>query len=281
LKKLILYARSKEPAGIIELTSNGFWTGAKADWIIDHIHHLTLSFDGIQAIQDKQRSLANGKGTFNTVMKNIRKLDERKVSYGIRLTVTRDSLFSLVESVKFLIHNTNCSTFQVEPAFGSGRAIINRQTVKDTEGFIKEFLQAYDLATSADRHLYYSGARPWILTNSFCSAHDNALVVTPDGGLSSCYEISGSDHPLANFFHFGSLSATEGVRINFEKRRQFQKKINERKAICKNCFCFWHCAGDCPAKTIRKGDFSNTDFNTRCKVNREITKELLIRSLQE
>ena len=281
LKKLVAYARSKVPAGRIELTSNGYWSKAKTAWILENIDHLTLSFDGVQSVQDKQRLLANGKGSYTTVLRNILKLDESKVSYGIRLTVTGESVTGLVESIGFLTETTRCSTFQVEPAFGAGRAIPNNLTIIEPDGFIREFLLAYDLAASRGRHIYYSGARPWVLSHCFCSAHDNALVVTPEGGLSSCYEISGSDHPLAGAFHFGSISKTGVMQIDHSIREQFRQKTDERKAICESCFCYWHCAGDCPAKTIRPGDFTNTLFSQRCEVNREITKELLIRNLLE
>ena len=210
-------------------------------------------------------------------MKNIKKLDDAPVHYGIRLTVTNSSVNQLEENIAFLCSHTRCSTFQVEPAFGAGRALTNHQTIENNKLFVEHFLKAYDIATANQRQLYYSGARPWVNTHCFCTAHDNALVVTPQGILSSCYEISGSSHPLAEAFHFGELLPNGELNIDFKKRQAFQYKIQERKALCKECFCYWHCAGDCPAKTILPGSFDNNSFSERCTVNREITKELLIR----
>jgi uncharacterized protein len=279
LKNFTAYARSKQLDSNIELTSNGYWDKDKSNWILDNIDNLTLSFDGLEEIQNRQRPLANGKGTFGTIMKNIRKLDKKKSKYGIRLTVTNESVESLPESIAFLCKETGCNTFQIEPAFGAGRALRNNQTIKNNKLFVENLLKAFDIATIKGKHLYYSGARPWVITHRFCTAHDNALVVTPEGLLSSCYEISGSDHPLSQAFHFGHLTDKGEPTIDNRIRTNFQNKIRGRKELCKSCFCYWHCAGDCPAKTFTPGSFENTTFTGRCELNREITKELLIRYL--
>jgi len=278
LQELTDYARQKTIPCRVEITSNGYWNERKTDWIISNMDNLTISFDGIKEVQNQQRPLVKGKNTFDVVMRSIHKLDSCGAHYGIRLTVTNNSVARLEESIKFLCRTTRCPTFQVEPAFGAGRALTNHQTI-EKKAFIRHFLKAYDIAVANQRHLYYSGARPWVITHCFCTAHDHALVVSPDGILSSCYEISSNDHPLAQAFHFGELTAEGDLRIDFTKRERFQNRIQERKNLCQQCFCYWHCAGDCPAKTILPMSFDNNTFSQRCEVNREITKELLIRSL--
>lgn len=281
MQQLTAYAKGKDKNCSVELTSNGLWDEDKTSWIISNIDNLTLSFDGIKEVQDHQRPLANGEGSFDTVMKNILRLDKASLPYGIRLTATQDSITRLKESISFLCSNTRCRTFQVEPAFNTGRAFNNNQSIEDSGLFVKHFLEAYDVALENNRYLYYSGARPWLKTSAFCGAHEKALVVTPEGLLSSCYEISGSTHPLSEVFHFGKISDSGELDIDFSKRSAFHNKITERKVFCKECFCYSHCAGDCPAKTILPGSFDNTIFSDRCEANREITKELLIRYLLE
>lgn len=281
LKELTAHARRKEINCIIELTSNGYWEEAKAGWIISNTDNITLSFDGISDIQNMQRPLASGNETFKTVMKNIMKLDTSGSGYGIRMTVTRYSVSRLSENIEFIINNTGCSTIQVEPSFGTGRAKTNNLAIKDNRLFVEQFMKARDIASHHERNLYYSGARPWINTASFCTAHQNALVVTPGGLLSSCYEISWSGHPLAELFHFGKITPGGELEIEYSKRKKLEKLVNERKESCRTCFCYWHCAGDCPAKIILPSSFDINPFPERCDVNREITKQILINYLIE
>lgn len=43
------------------------------------------------------------------------------------------------------------------------------------------------------------------------------------------------------------------------------------RAGCEECFCYWHCAGDCATRRVLLADRSGG----RCHANREITKEIL------
>jgi uncharacterized protein len=208
-------------------------------------------------------------------------MDQRKFPYGIRMTVTDDSLEFLASGVQFLCQETACPTFQIEPAFHHGRATSKGTGLHQQEQFATAFLEAYDIAKSFGRHLYYSGARPWLITNQFCQAPERALVVTPDGALTACYEIYSGDHALFRDFFFGNLSATGTMNIDSEIRQRFFEKLQARRALCADCFCYWHCAGDCPSKTFSSDDDGHLYFGARCDLNRLITKELLIRYIAD
>ena len=131
--------------------------------------------------------------------------------------------------MEFLCRETNCRTFQVEPAFNHGRAHSNDLALNDNRRFAVAFLEAYDTACASGRHLYYSGARPWVITDRFCQAVDKALIVAPDGRLSACYEVYGREHPLAGAFFFGSLAADGSLTTEPEVRKKLQDQIAERR----------------------------------------------------
>ena len=278
-KKLVQYGREKKLPCWVEVTTNGYWSTGKRDWILDNIDSFTLSFDGIESVHNRQRPLANGKGTFKIVLGTIHALDRGQKEYGIRLTVTDSGIEYLPDSIRFLCNETGCSTFQVEPAFGIGRAQTNSVALQNNRLFAEAFLKAYDIAREHARHLYYSGARPWVITDNFCCAYQKALIVTPEGSLTSCYEVSSSDHPLFSRFYFGEISENNEIQVNKIARIKYENTLRERKNLCKSCFCYWHCAGDCPVKTITPENNSHLKFSDRCNLNRFLTRELLIRYL--
>ena len=275
LRALIPYARRGNPPCRISLTSNGYWDDEWREWLFNNIDEFSLSFDGDRPTQDRQRPLASGRGSFDGVMKTIRGLDQRGLSYGIRLTVTDESAPLLPENIHFLIKETGCPVFQAEPAFDHGRARNNGSALKNSEAFVRFFMEAHDLASEAGRTIYYSGARPWVLTDRFCQAPDKALIVGPQGFLTACYEIFGPSHFLADRFFFGRLSEENGLEVDAGRRQALDLALRERRAECEGCFCYWHCAGDCPSKA-----FSGCDLE-RCFVNRSITRELIIRRMIE
>ena len=279
LQTLVTYARSKELPSKISIASNGYWGRRQRAWILDHLDEVSLSFDGSQQLQDRQRRLSSGKSSFPIVMETIREMERRKFQYGIRVTVTDDGIDELAGAIEFLCEETECGTFQVEPAFDHGRARSNDLALGDNERFAAAFMQAYDTATSYCRHLYYSGARPWVVTDRFCQAVDRALIVAPGGALSACYEVYGPEHPLASEFFYGVLERGGGIKLEAETRERLQRKIAERRSLCQGCICYWHCAGDCPPKSIAAGEDGHRRFGERCDLNRMITKELLIRRI--
>ncbi len=276
-RKLVHHARARRIPCDITIASNGYWDRPQREWILEHLDHVSLSFDGTQALQDRQRPLASGKGSFTVVMETIRAMDQRNFPYGIRITVTDAGIDQLPLAIAFLCRETNCQTFQVEPVFNHGRAHGNNLALNDHHRFATAFLEAYDMAFASGRHLYYSGARPWVITHRFCQAMDNALIVTPNGELSACYEIHGREHPLAPAFLFGSLAADGHSMTKPEVWQKLSDRIAERRALCQGCFCYWHCAGDCPPKTLSPNLDEPHQFGARCDLNRLLTQELLVR----
>jgi uncharacterized protein len=169
----------------------------------------------------------------------------------------------------------------MEPAFAHGRARLDRVALRQQAAFAEYFMEGYDIAARQQRHLYYSGARPWLLTSRFCDACVSALIVGPDGFLTACYEICNREHELAKEFIFGGLDASGALRLLPGARQALLAKIEERRQSCKSCFCFYHCAGDCPSKTFSGRADGHLRHGSRCGLNRTITRELLVRYIEE
>lgn len=252
MQDLAFAAMGKDIPCRLELSSNGSWEEKTTEWIIDHMDNLTLTFEGMREGQYLLGNLPKGDKVPERILKNIRRIDASGLPYNIRIATTNHHADQLAEIIQYLCEQTRCSSFQVESKTETGEVSSDYQTISERKLFIKCFLEAHDIAATYNRRLDYSCSRPWINANSFCTEHNNALVVTPGGIHSSCYEISGVSHPLAKA---------------------------ERKNMCRECFCYWQCSGDCPIKTLRQESLDSTCFSEQCEVNREITKELLLRYL--
>ncbi len=281
LQALVGHARSQPLRCRISVASNGYWGHRQREWLLDHLDEVSLSYDGSQVLQDRQRPLPGGRGTHALVIETIREMDRRDFPYGLRLTVTDSGIDALPDAVAGLCASTGCRTLQVEPAFDHGRAARGGQGMAQLERFSDAFLRAHDIAQAAGRHLYYSGARPWSAGSRFCQAIEQALIVAPEGGLTACYEVFGDTHPLAAQFFFGSLSSDGALYVDTAVRQRLRRRIAERRQQCRDCFCRWHCAGDCPAKSISADEDGHLHFGSRCDLNRRLTKDLLLRRVAD
>ena len=139
---------------------------------------------------------------------------------------------------------------------------------------------AHDVAQRAGRRLTYSGARPWLLTTSFCSAPYGSLIVNAEGELATCYEVTGDHHPLAACCTFGRLEGSRAL-VDEGRRQALLQRLADRREGCRDCFCYWHCAGDCHVKAFYPGAEDAPGASTRCRVNRAITLELLLAGVAE
>jgi uncharacterized protein len=212
------------------------------------------------------------------VMETIREIEKRKIPYGIRMTVTKESLPELRTNVEFMCKNTECRSFQVEAVYNQGRAIGSGLTIDDIRSFTDIFMDVSQYANAMGKNLHYSAARPHLITNTFCTATSNALIVTSDGELTACYEVFDHSHPLAEDFIIGRIDINDGIVLYPDKRKYLLEKINDNRIACKDCFCYYHCAGDCPPKAFLS-HLNNDQF--RCEITRTITRELIIDLIAE
>jgi uncharacterized protein len=255
---------------------NGCWTPEIRRYILANFTELSLSFDGLPEVQDTQRPGADGRGSWRRVARTLESLDGAGFRYGIRLTVTRDHVGRLAESIDHITARFRPHTIQAEPAFPTGRARRQPATLDDPTEFLRQFTTAYDLAAARGVRLFYSGARPEELTRRFCLAPCRALVVTPAGEVSACFEVYGRRHPLSRRFLVGQWDGADGFTVRADALRRIRARTVDRLRGCDSCFCRWHCAGDCAPGRIRTG----RSLPLRCLVNQELTKFLLLKQIQ-
>jgi len=278
VSQLVTYAHEKDIKCRVSLTTNGYFTAKAAETLLHGIDEVSFSFDGLAEIQNRQRPATSGKGSYPRVFQTLNIIEQKHIPYGIRLSVMDDSVAALPENMAFLCKNTQCRTFQIEPVFKSGRARLRDNSLKENEKFIRAFMSALEIAFEHGRHIYYSGVRPWLVTNSFCMAPQDALIVNHNNELTTCYEVYDRSHELGELFFYGALNGKNEAVIDFSKRERLMQQIKDRQAVCveKGCFCFAHCAGDCPPKAFLAEENCASGFSDRCELNRELTIEMLL-----
>ena len=260
---------------------NGCWPSRVREYILRNFTELSISFDGTPAVQDAQRPGAGGRGSYRRAARTLEALDAAGFRYGIRMTVTRGSVASLAESVAHIAARFRPHTIQAEPAFATGRARRSPAALDEPDEFLRQFAAAWDVAAARGIRLFYSGARPELLTRRFCLAPCRALVVTPAGDVSACFEVYGRRHPLSRAFLVGRWDGAGDFRLDPAAVRRHRRRSVLQSRVCDGCFCRWHCAGDCAVKEGRGGRrLPAGEFPLRCRVNQELTKFLILKQIQ-
>jgi uncharacterized protein len=274
MKECVAYARQRSLPAKIGMTSNGVWSPNQVKWILANLDEVSLSFDGTPATQDQQRPFVSGLGSAPVVLRSIAALDQHNFNYGIRMTATAP-WEHFPSDVRFICEHTDCQTIQVEPAFNTERGGHCQGDENDYRCFASQFLAAYEIASRAGRRLFYSGAQLGQVTNSFCRAPYDALIVTPGGELVSCYEVTAATHPLARLSTIGTYIDGK-VTLDEHARNRLHALMSERHVGCQSCFCYRSCAGDCYTRSFAEGPAGHLVRGPRCRLNQELTRSLLL-----
>lgn len=275
LQQATAYARSKDLSCRVSMVTNGVWSARQREWILHNMDSLSISFDGGQETQDRQRPFASGLGSFKAVMHTIEALDRARFPYGIRMTATNPWRGRLPEDVRFICQETGCPAMQVEPAFNTRRGEHQGPTREESEAFVEAFMEAFEIASRAGRRLTYSGARPWLLASTFCTAPYGALIVNAAGKLVSCYEVASEGHLLAEMSTVGRIIGDQ-IAVDEQARDALLTYLEEKRATCRDCFCYWHCAGDCYTRSLAAKARNPHIASPRCYMNRQITARILL-----
>ena len=274
LQECVAYARTKELPAWVTMTSNAIWSRRQLDWITENLDGLTISVDGAPQTQDRQRPFVTGRGSSGVVLRNLAELDRRGFPYAIRMTAI-PPWDQLPGNVRFLCESTACRTIHVEPAFNTVRGGRPAPTPADCRAFAGAFLQAFLVARAADRQLAYSGARVGSVATTFCTAPYGALIVSAQGHLVTCYEVTGATHPLTPISTIGHI-ADGTVTVDAARRGRLHSMLADRRSQCTDCWCYRTCAGDCYARAFSAGDKGHLAYGPRCEMNRDITRSLLL-----
>ena len=255
---------------------NGVMKRSMVRWVVENLDGATVSLDGLPEIHNSQRPLPTGRDSFPIVADTLHQFDDAGFQYGIRMTVTGSSVERLIESVTFACRTFNGRVIHVEPVFEVGRARVNDLGFPDPERFIAAFRAARSVARAEGRELRYSGVRFGDVTNKFCQVCDDLLVLTPDGDVTSCYEVGDRDDVRAGIFFYGRLNPSTGsIDIDEDRLQRLRTLTVEHKPSCADCFCKWTCAGECAAKLAHSGSPWDATGSPRCVINRALTLDLL------
>lgn len=261
----------------INVGLNGVLSEYQREWIVNNIHSATVSIDGDKNIQNKLRPLKNGKSSFDIVHDTLTYFDQNGFNYTIRSTVTAETVGELEKIITFFCENYKVHKIKIEPVFIQGRAGENMVNMPLASDFIKSFIESEKIASQYDKELLYSGARFEVLSNIFCLAAGSSFGITTEGYITSCYEVLDLSNPASEIFIYGKIE--DGKIVIFQDKLDALASFTvENKEKCQNCFAKYHCAGDCPVKSILAETNENIS-NYRCEINRELTKNQLLKAL--
>lgn len=252
--------------------TNGMFNKTQREFILNRFTNLNVSIDGPADIQNYNRPTVGGGSSYDIIKDNLKYFDEHGFDYGVRATITGKNVSRMVEIVEWFKNEFDIAFLHLEPVWLCGRCVTTGETAPSDEEFITQYMLASEKAVDAGFNLVYSGLRIDSLLSKFCAAAGDGFNVLPDGTVTSCYEITENDDPKAALFHYGKYDSVKGEFIfDKDKISRLQNYSVEHLDYCKDCFCKWHCAGDCISKVFDESKSFTHQGSSRCELNRKLT----------
>lgn len=252
------------------MPTNGAYGDKVRSFIVEHFDQISFSMDGPEFIQDKQRPMANGAPSYKLVYESAKYFYDAKLPFAFRATVSNYSVNYLKEILDFFHTEFPGKTIGFEPMNLFGRAVGNTELLPPDENLYSEkLLEAYDYAYKNNISIRTAGTGKFDqLRTVFCGAVGIPnWTITTDGRITSCTRDN-----LPDMFSFGNYDKkTNELHIDDEKIKAIRQMNVFNYSECKDCFCKYNCAGDCP--DLRVSNMLNCEatkkvatyvFNKKC-----------------
>lgn len=113
---------------------------------------------------------------------------------------------------------------------------------------------------------------------SFCPVGHDALIVSPDGRVASCYLLAEDWERAGLDMHLGRVDPGGGLQIDAAAVQRLRDTFQvDNRPRCADCFCRFHCGGGCHVHHDTNGGALAAD--PVCVQTRLITVGLMVRGL--
>lgn len=238
------------------------------DFIIANNISVVLSLDGRPEINDRNRVLNDGSGSYEQVVNNIKKMVSRNpVSYYVRGTFTRDNLDFSQDLVHIIDLGFDC--LSLEPAVGPDKEFSVKeedlpQVLKEYER-LTEVLYDYHLK-GQDVHFFHYNLNlqkgPCLAKRQTgCGAGVEYLVITPEGDIYPCHQFVGHRD-----FYMGNIA---DMAVDSEIRSAFAQNTMLAKEECRVCWARNFCGGGCHANNYKANGSIKIPHKVSCSMHKK------------
>lgn len=240
----------------------------KIDFINREMHNVVISLDGRKEIHDALRPTVNGKGSFDIILNNAKKLVDGRgeKEYYIRGTFTRENL-DFLEDVKALI-GYGFDQISIEPV-----VLPQDSPYSILPEHIAIIEQEYDALAA---HYIEARKQPGTWYNFFhfmfdpdggpclrkritgCGAGTEYVAVTPDGDIYPCHQFVGMRD-----YQLGTL---DNPVLRSDLQEAFLGCNVCTKDTCRNCWAKYYCSGGCMANAALYGGALDHPHEISCSL---------------
>lgn len=227
-----------------------------------------FSLDGPKSINDTQRKLINGKGTFDVIMKKVEDCRLAGLNIGCILVGSRNFMGKIPEVYDFLCANN--LNFKFNPLFCAGEAVNAGTSIAiSPEEYAEMAIELFDLwfddkshalkeTTFIDIASYFVSKTKRSRSCIFApNCQDSFMAISPTGEVFPCGRFCETD----TRYSYGNISteSVDTILRNIQKSEIYARNKCIDESSCSKCKYFQLCHGGC----LHDGFLKNGDFKSK------------------
>ena len=276
IKEIIAYARENEAKWNkrirFTMTTNAtLLTDEMMDYMDKELENIILSIDGRKEGNDKVRIRFDGKGSYDQILPNIKKMvakRDKTKAHTVRGTFTRENL-DFYEDVKMMV-DEGFREISIEPVVledGHPLALRKEDLPKIFESYDKLYDELVQKKAEGKEFNFYHfkvdlNGGPCVYKRiSGCGAGFEYVAITPQGEVYPCHQFVGKEEYKLGSIYDDSYNADLGM--------SFKKAHIYNKPKCRNCWARFYCSGGCQANNIAFNNDINNPYDIGCQMQKK------------
>lgn len=228
-----------------------------------------ISIDGNEEIHNRYRKTVNGSGTYDIVIKNIKRLVQSGVKVLPMITATDANVKNLSETIKSIVDETGVKDFAVNVLISESFKVDEQYTELLAEQMILAYQSYGDLANDYAFYELYEmllGNDKRIARNSCGSTRK--ITIFPNGNVHSCQALE-----KVEINNMGNIHDQFISNENWKLWRYRNRFNNEE---CLNCEVVASCGAGCATGSYNStGSIYGIDLNN-CEYTKKLFKKLVL-----
>lgn len=277
IKEIIKYARDNEAKSNknirFTMTTNATLLNDEMMEFMDkEMGNIILSLDGRKEVNDRVRIKADGSGSYEDILPNIKKMISKRTkgkTYYVRGTFTRDNVDFYEDVVSML--NEGFREISIEPVVleeGHPLAIREEDLPEIFDNYDKLYNEmARRKREGKDEFTFYhfnidlQGGPCVYKRISGCGSGFEYVAITPQGDVYPCHQFVGKEE-----YKLGSIfDDTYDVELG----KKFKKAHIYNKPKCRECWARFYCSGGCQANNVNFNGDMNIPYEIGCKMQKK------------
>lgn len=228
----------------LEVSTNGLFEEEYAQFVGDYFHAVVLSLDGFEEVHDRHRPIGPGRGSFSQAWQTAASLSCLPAELCLRCCVSDLNVHRLEEIAQRFCEELRPSVINFEPLTTNTNTRAAGLSAPNPYTFVRQYAKARSLALRYGVNTVYAATEGEPSQTSFCPVGRDALIVAPDGSISSCYLPRESWRERGLDMDVGRLSEQGEMHVDQEALLRLRALVRN-KPRCTGCFCQWVCSGGC------------------------------------